>query len=94
MQLLLSSALLLLAMQILAMADPRQRRRRDAPPLGVAMARGYRMAAASLALVAYLPAAAALQPNYAALFLPCALGLAGFAVALLHGFRVGRGHHD
>jgi hypothetical protein len=90
MPLLSSSALLLLAMQLLATADPRQRRRRGAPPLRAASARAYRMAATTLALGAYLPAAAALQPSYAALFWPCALGLAGLAVALLQGLRVAR----
>lgn len=92
MLLLLSAAMLLLAMQLLAAADPRQRRRRGARPLPVARKYVYRIAAAGIALTAYLPAALALQPDYAALFWPCVLGMTGLAVALIQGLRVGRRH--
>ena len=92
MLLLLSAAMLMLAMQLLAAADPRQRRRRGARPLRGTFKHGYRIAAAGIALTAYLPAALALQPDYAALFWPCALGMAGLAVALIQGLRVGRRH--
>ena len=90
--LLLSTALLLLAMLLLVAADPRQRRRRGAPTMRPRTARGYRLAGATTALGAYIPTAMALQPEYAALFWPCVLGLAGLAVALMQGVRVGRGH--
>ena len=87
--LLLSTFLLLLCMALLVSADPRQRRRRHRAVLPVAQRR-LRRGLGLLCGSAALPLAfVGLSPGYATLFWLLGIGLAGMAVAVLHGLHVG-----